>query len=188
MLLVSVRALARSLSISSPVLRSEPSREEAQLLDLRLELGDRLFEVQELQRHRDSIEGLPLGIGPRTIAARLGPGRDRLRATLRGESASERVSSGGVREPNRAARLRESVRRAAVCEAQAVAADESRELVHQRPARPHRPGLVQGQRAARLAADVVQRDRAAAAAAGAQDVLEARRSAGRRRRPPAGGW
>src|SRR5262245_9848398 len=60
-----------------------------------------------------------------------------------------------------------------VRELETVAADEARELVHQRARRAHRPLVAERQRAARLAADVVHRDRAAAAASGSQDLLEA---------------
>src|SRR5688500_20042698 len=114
MLPVSVRALARSFSISSPVLRAESSP----------------------RKRSSSIFASSSAIG-----------------------CSKSRNCSGI---------------ASVSEADAVAADQTRELVDERPRRLHRPLRGELQRAARLAADVVHGDGAAPAAARAQDLLQAR--------------
>ena len=56
MLVVSARLFALRRAISSPMLISVSGTQEFELVDLRLELGDRLFEVEKVQVHgRDML-------------------------------------------------------------------------------------------------------------------------------------
>jgi len=57
MLVVSARLFARRRAISSPDVHFLVGGDEPQLVDLRLELGDRLLEIQETECHGG--EGCP---------------------------------------------------------------------------------------------------------------------------------